>query len=171
MTVEEFCNPLKTPILVAMANQVIIDESPVSINTISQRILEACGITKSTPKIKERVDYLVRATRIKPAPDGTTLFFWKPGSDPMAYDMYRCSEDLDVRAPEDIHSSEAACAMLEAITEQYGIPPAEACAAGARKLGLTRMTPAVKELMESGLTILQDENAVTLNSRGMLEST
>ena len=171
MTVEEFTNPRNTAMLTAMANQVIIDESPVSFNTISRRILAAVGITKTSPKIKERVEYLVKATRIKPAPDGSTLFFWKPGDDPMSIDMYRVTEDPDIRGAEDVHSSEAACAILEAIREQYGIPPEGAVVAGAKKLGFARMTPAVKTLMDNGLAILQDENAVTLNSRGMLEAT
>ena len=169
MTVEEFCDPLNTPQLTAMANQVIIDESPVSYSVIASRLLEACGITKNTAKIKERVDYLIRATRRKPAPEGSVVFFWKPGSDPMAYDFYRFASPEDVRSPEDIHPSEAACAMLEAIEEQYGMPEESAFVAGAHKLGLTRMTPAVRELMDRGMTILKDENAVTLDDHGMLQ--
>ncbi|MBP5261206.1 MAG: DUF3320 domain-containing protein [Clostridiales bacterium] len=170
MSAEDFCDPRNTAELTAMANQVIIEESPVSYATISRRLLEACGITKNTAKIKDRVDYLIRATRRKPAPDGSVLFFWKPGSDPMAYDMYRYPAGEDVRDPEDIHSSEAACAMLEAIAEQYGMPEDSAFAAGARKLGLARMTPSVRELMDKGMTILKDENAVTKDDHGMLQA-
>ena len=168
MTADDFVSPANTSMLVAMANQVIIEESPVSYDLISERLKAACGITKSTPKIKDRIDYLIRATRIKPAPDGSIVFFWKPGDDPMAYDFYRTPAGEEVRDPSDVHSCEAACAMLEAITEQFGMPEESAYAAGARKLGFQRMTPSVKALMERGMTILQDENAVTLNNNGML---
>ena len=41
--------------------------------------------------------------------------------------------------------------------------------AGARKLGIARMTPAAKDLMERGMDILKNENAVTLDSNGMLQ--
>ena len=170
MTVEEFCSPRNTAHLTAMANQVIIDESPVSYALIGKRILEACGITKNSAKVKERIDYLIRATRVKPAPEGAVLFFWKSGSDPMAYDFYRIPSGGDVRDAEDIHPAEAACAMLEAIKEQYGMPEEAALAAGSRKLGLVRMTPAVRELMSRGMTILKDENAVTLDEHGMLQA-
>jgi len=170
MTADEFCNPSNTAMLVAMANQVIIDESPVCYDLIASRIKDACGITKNTPKIKERIDYLIRATRIKPAPDGKTLFYWRPGTDPMAYDFYRFGEGELLRDAGDVHSCEAACAMLEAIREEFGMPEESAYVAGAHKLGYMRMTPAVKALMERGMTILQDENAVTLNNNGMLEA-
>jgi len=169
MSVEEFCDPHQTAQLTAMANQVIIDESPVSYSLIGKRIMESCGITKNSAKVKERVDYIIRATRVKPAPDGSTVFFWKSGSDPMAYDFYRYPSDDYVREPDEVHSSEAACAMLEAIAEQYGMPEESAFAAGARKLGFARMTPSVRELMEKGMDILKDENAVTLDEHGMLQ--
>ena len=171
MTEEEFLNKSTqaTAYLVAMANKVILEESPVSANTIGIRIMEACGIAKANQKIRERIDYVVRATRVKPAPEGGTLFFWKSGDDPMAYDFYRVSPEGEVRSPEDIHPSEAACAMLEAIKEQYGIPRDAALVAGAHKLGLTRMTPSAKTLMETGMEILENENAVTLDNNGMLQ--
>ena len=170
MTADEFCDPRNTSMLTAMANQVIIDESPVSYDLIASRIKEACGITKITPKIKERINYLIRSTRIKPAPDGNVIFFWKPGSDPMAYDFYRTGTGDLLRDPSDVHPCEAACAMLEAIREEFGMPEESAYVAGAHKLGYTRMVPSVKELMERGMMILQNENAVTLNINGMLEA-
>ena len=172
MTEDEFFNKSTqaTSFLIAMANEVIIKESPVSFNTIGIRIREACGITKGGAKVNERIDYIIRATRVKPAPEGGTLFFWRKGDDPMAYDFYRYPADPeDVRQPQDIHPAEAACAMLEAIVAEYGMPLESAYVAGARKLGLTRMTPAVKELMEHGMDILQNENAVTKDSSGMLQ--
>ena len=171
MTEEEFLNKSTqaTAYLVAMANKVILEESPVSANTIGIRIMEACGIAKANQKIRERLDYIIRATRVKPAPEGGTLFFWKSGDDPMAYDFYRTSPEDEVRDPEDIHPSEAACAILEAIREQFGIPHDAALVAGAHKLGLKRMTPAVKTLMGRAMEILENENAVTLDSNGMLQ--
>ena len=171
MTEEEFCNKSTqaTKYLVAMANKVIMEESPVSYNTIGKRLMEACGITGSNQKIKERIDYVIRATRVKPAPEGGTLFFWKSGDNPMAYDFFRLSPEGDVRDPADIHPSEAACATLEAIREQFGIPRDAALVAGAHKLGLTRMTPAAKTLMETAMEILENENAVTLDNNGMLQ--
>jgi len=170
MTADEFCDPRNTPMLVAMVNQVIIDESPVSYDLIASRLKEACGIAKNTPKIKERVDYLIRSTRIKPAPDGNVLFYWKPGADPMAYDFYRTGAEDLLREPSDVHPCEAACAMIEAIREEFGMPLESAYVAGAHKLGFTRMTPSVKDLMERGMFILQNENAITLNNNGMLEA-
>ncbi|MBR2524283.1 MAG: DUF3320 domain-containing protein [Clostridiales bacterium] len=170
MSTDEFLNKSTqaTKYLTALASEVILKESPVSFNTISARIMDACGITKSNPKIRERIDYVIRATRIKPAPDGKNVFFWKPGDDPMSYDFYRLPDEGGVRDPDDIHSGEAACAIREALIEQYGMPEEEALIAGARKLGLMRMTPAVKELMTNGMTILHDDNVVTLNGNGML---
>lgn len=171
MSVDEFLNKStqSTNFLVAMANEVILKESPVSMNTIGLRIMEACGIDKPNQKIRERIDYVIRATRIKPVPDGNIIFFWKSGDDPLAYDFYRKPIADYVRDPEDIHSGEAACAILEAIREQFGIPEAESMVAGARKLGIARMTPAAKDLMERGMDILKNENAVTLDSNGMLQ--
>ena len=172
MTEEEFFNKSTqaTNLLIAMANEVIIKESPVSYNTIANRIKEACGITKGGAKVNDRIDYVVRATRVKPAPDGGTLFFWRSGDNPLAFDFYRFpTTPEDVRQPQDIHPAEAACAMLEAIVDEYGMPVESAYVAGARKLGLTRMTPAVKDLMERGFDILQNENAVTKDSSGMLQ--
>ena len=167
---EEFCDdPFRTKMLAAMIKQIVDYESPISYDLVFARIKDSCGITKDSPKIRERIKYLMDYNKIKPVPSGNKVFFWKIGDNPMAYDFYRVSPEGEVRSPEDIHPSEAACAMLEAIKEQFGIPRDAALVAGAHKLGLTRMTPAAKTLMETAMEILENENAVTLDNNGMLQ--
>ena len=171
MSADEFLNKStqSTNYLIAMANEVILKESPVSVNTIGARILEACAIEKPNKAILERINYISESTRIKPVEDGGTAFYFKRGEAPESLSFYRRPAGDYVRKAEDIYSGEAAFAILDAIREQFGIPEAESLVAGARKLGITRMTPAAKDLMERGMAILKNENAVTLDSNGMLQ--
>ena len=164
-TASELNDPLNTSYLASVVEQIVAAEAPISLSLLTSRLASLCGISRVTPKIRERVQYLCDLKKIKSYPEGENVFFWGTLS-PDTYTDYRRHDDSCKRDASDISCVEASNAILDALTVQYGMPKEDSLAEGAKLLGFKRMTEPVKALMISGFESGVGSDKFSVDDRG-----
>ena len=149
MTAAEFCDPLNTKTLQANVLAIVEKEAPISGDVLAKELIAAAGITKMTPKLRARCDYLVKSVKLQyttqkidPASeeDDEVIFLWNEGAEiGKVMDFYRTpAEGTKARKAVDIPVQEAACAARYLALSQYGMPYENLITETAKALGLSR---------------------------------
>ena len=133
MTSAEFRDARNTPMLTEAVRQIVEIEAPISFDVLVDRLCKACGITRKTPVIVERCDYLVKNARIyktaqnlsaHPTPDTKKIFLWHyEGEEDGIPEHYRVPAEGDKpRDAQDITFQEAARCAIYVCKTQFGMP-------------------------------------------------
>ena len=153
MTVSEFCDARNTKALQDMVVAIVDQESPISSEVLAKELTTIAGISKLSPKLRDRCDYLVKSIEksvklhytnqvLDPAADEPTevIFLWKDGTEMgKVMDYYRVpAEGEKARKATDIPVQEAACAANYLARTQYGMPYESLIVETCKALGLTR---------------------------------
>lgn len=133
MSSSEFRNALNTPMLAQAVREIVEAEAPISFDVLVDRLCEACGITRKSPQIVERCDYLVKYCKIHrtaqnlsehPTPDTRKIFLWHyEGEEDGIPEHYRVPAEGDKpRDAQDITFQEAARCAIYVCKTQFGMP-------------------------------------------------
>ena len=138
MTSSEFCDARNTKSLQDQVIAIVEQESPVSSDVLAKELITMAGISKMTPKLRERCAYLVRSIEksvklqytsqkldlASDDDDSEVIFLWKDGTEiGKVMDFYRVpAEGEKPRKAADIPVQEAACAARYLAVSQYGMP-------------------------------------------------
>lgn len=138
---------------------VVDTEAPLSVDLLTDRLCEACGIKRKTPPVKERMDYLIKLLKysvtiqnitLNKAPDCDRQFIWKDSTSPWRIpETYRCDSDRDA---DQVPIEEAACAAIFLARTQFGMPRDALIRETGKVLGFKTSTPKVKDLCDSAIT-------------------
>jgi hypothetical protein len=154
MTAAEFCDPLNTKNLQAGVIAIVDQESPISSEALAKELIASAGISKMTPKLRDRCSYLVKSIEksvnlryttqkldLSSEEDDEVIFLWKDGSEiGKVMEFYRRPADGEkARKATDIPVQEAACAANYLARSQYGMPYESLIVETAKALGLTRV--------------------------------
>ena len=149
MTAADFCDPLNTKALQANVLAIVEKEAPISGDVLAKELIATAGITKMTPKLRARCEYLVKSVKLQyttqkidPASeeDDEVIFLWNEGAEiGKVMDFYRTpAEGTKARKAVDIPVQEAACAARYLAVSQYGMPYENLITETAKSLGLSR---------------------------------
>ena len=145
MSAVTFCDPLYTKALTELAPRIAQAESPVSFDTVTSEMLELVGITKTTPTLKARCEYLIKKTRLPYTVqslngDDECRFLWiDQASSNEIYPFYRVPNAGEKpRKAGDIPVQEAARAVIDTAEAQYGLPKESLITETAKVLGFAR---------------------------------
>ena len=154
MSAAEFCDPMNTKYLQSSVVAIVDQESPVSSDVLAKELISLAGLTKMTPKLRDRCSYLVKSIekssglryttqRLDPAAedeDAEVIFLWKEGTEiGKVMDFFRVpAEGEKPRKASDIPVQEAACAAHYLAKSQYGMPYGNLIVETCKALGFTR---------------------------------
>ena len=186
MTAADFCDAFKTKYLQECVVAIVDQESPVSSDVLAKELISLAGISKMTPKLRERCSYLVRSIEksvklhyttqrldlSSEDDDSEVIFLWKDGTElGKVMDYYRVPAAGDKpRKAQDIPVQEAACAANYLAVSQYGMPYTNLITETGKALGFTRVPEdsdnyklgkrAVDYCIRQGLLMLDDDGFV-----------
>ncbi|MBR3341905.1 MAG: DUF3320 domain-containing protein [Clostridiales bacterium] len=153
MTAGEFCDALNTKSLQASVMAIVDQESPVSSDALARELITLAGISKMTPKLRDRCSYLIKSIEksvnlhyttqkldLASEEDDEVIFLWKDGFEiGRVMDYYRVPSDgTKPRKAADIPVQEAACAANYLARSQYGMPYDSLIVETAKTMGLSR---------------------------------
>ncbi len=154
MTSSEFCDARNTKSLQDQVIAIVEQESPVSSDVLAKELITMAGISKMTPKLRERCAYLVRSIEksvklqytsqkldlASDDDDSEVIFLWKDGTEiGKVMDFYRVpAEGEKPRKAADIPVQEAACAARYLAVSQYGMPYESLITETCKALGFSR---------------------------------
>lgn len=134
-------------------------EAPISIELLTNRLCEACGIKRKTPGVKDRVEYLIKEMKYpvtlqnntpEKSSDADVKFVWKaPGDAWKIADVYRTGGDRDADM---MPIEEASCAAVYLARSQFGMPREALISETGKALGFKTVTPAVKRMCDNAIT-------------------
>ena len=133
MTSEEFRDARNTSMLAQAVVEIVEAEAPLSFDVLVDRMCTACGITRKSPQIIERCEYLVKYSKIhqtaqnlalNPTPETKKIFLWRfAGEEDGLTEHFRQPAEGDKpRDAQDITLQEAARAAVYVAKTQYGMP-------------------------------------------------
>ena len=133
MTSEEFRDARNTQMLSQAVLEIVEAEAPISFDVLTDRLCAACGITRKSPQIIERCEYLVKYSKIhqtaqnlalNPTPETKKVFLWRhEGEEDGLTEHFRKPAEGDKpRDAQDITLQEAARAAVYVAKTQYGMP-------------------------------------------------
>ncbi|MCR4702958.1 MAG: DUF3320 domain-containing protein [Saccharofermentans sp.] len=154
MTAAEFCDARNTKYLQENVMKIVDQESPVSSDVLAKKLITLAGISKMTPKLRDRCAYLIKSIeksarlqytnqKLDPASDeddSEVIFLWKDGIQiGKVMDYYRVPVSGEkARRAADIPVQEAACAADYLARSQYGMPYESLIVETCKALGLSR---------------------------------
>lgn len=154
MNSSEFCDARNTKSLQDQVIAIVEQESPVSSDVLAKELITMAGISKMTPKLRERCSYLVRSIEksaklqytsqkldlASDDDDSEVIFLWKEGTEiGRVMDYYRVpAEGEKPRKAADIPVQEAACAARYLAVSQYGMPYESLIFETCKALGFSR---------------------------------
>ena len=154
MTSSEFCDPMNTRILQESVMAIVDQEAPLSADVLSRELIALAGISKVTPKLRERCSYLIKSIEKSVKlhytsqkldlesddDDSEVIFLWKDGTEiGKVMDFYRVpAEGGKPRKAPDIPVQEAACAARYLAESQYGMPYESLITETCKALGFAR---------------------------------
>ena len=172
LTPAQFADEMNISELTKAARQIIAAEAPLTTELFAQRLCDACGITRKTAAVKNRVDYILKALKNTVTLQNITLcrasendrqFIWKEPQDAwhiMSY--YRVpGEGMKVRKADDIPVEEAACAAIAVCRAQFGMPRDALVTETGRALGFSVVAPMVKLLCEQAIDLAIERGQLT----------
>ena len=155
MTAAEFCDARNTKYLQESVVAIVERESPVSSDQLAKELIVSAGISKMTPKLRDRCAYLVKsieknaklqytAQKLDLASeddDSEVIFLWKDCTEiGKVMDYYRVpAQGEKPRKAADIPVQEAACAANYLAKSQYGMPYESLIVETCKALGLSRV--------------------------------
>lgn len=163
MTSAEFRDARNTPMLTEAVRQIVEIEAPISFDVLIDRLCKDCGITRKTPVIVERCDYLVKNARIyktaqnlsaHPTPDTKKIFLWHyEGEEDGIPEHYRVPAEGDKpRDAQDITFQEAARCAIYVCKTQFGMPREDLIRQTSHALGFKNSGGWVGNLSEAAVT-------------------
>ena len=172
LTAAQFADAQNISLLTDAVRKVINTEAPISTELLLQRLCDACGNTRKTAAVKDRVDYILKSLKYNVTLQNNTLnkdpkcdrhFIWKePGEAWRVMETYRVSEEgTPPRKADEIPVEEAACAVVTVCRAQYGLPREALLTEAGRALGFTVVSPAVKNLCEQAADLAINAGLLT----------
>ena len=134
--------------------QVVRMEAPISASLLYKRVLRACGIPRTTPRIAGYLDSLIHD--LKTTSD-TFLTVWGDDQDPDSYPFIRCSNERDAA---DIPICEVFNAAKLVLEEQGALPEENLIREMARLFGYSRVGDNVYKAMSDGIQYAVKAQAV-----------
>lgn len=158
LTAAQFADPINIDLLKKAVKDIVDAEAPVSMDVLTDRLCEACGIKRKTPPVKERIDYLIKLLKLpvtvqnitlNKAPECDVSFVWKDTHGPWRIpETFRCGSE---READQVPVEEAACAAVWLARTQFGMPRDALVSETGKALGFRTSSPKVKLMCENAI--------------------
>jgi hypothetical protein len=142
-------------------------EAPVSREVLCKRVLEAWGISRMGARISRRFDELFSALRVKSTSIENTVFYWRPGVEPLSYDDFRVpsSDEKSRRGLEQIPPEEIASAVKYILNQQIGLLMEDLDREISRIFGFARCTESMQKSIRAGVDIAIKKKWATIDGK------
>ena len=121
---QEFYLPSADASIQKVIEAVVRQEGPVHLDVLSKRVAAHWGITRLGQNIRDRVEKLIRAARVKRVHHDGAVFLWQLDCDPEQYRMFRIPglNDEDRRSIDQIAPEEIIAAAMHVLERQISLP-------------------------------------------------
>ena len=169
---EEFYLPENLGTVVAIAQNILATEAPISKKSLYRKINAVWGIARLGSRSEAVLEAALSRVQKQEVIYNGNVFYWLVDQDPNVYEGYRIddiSEGGFKRSMDDIATVEVINALLEVLDEQISLTEEDLVRETARKFGYTRLgsvidsavTYAITIALENGY-IIQDHNRYLL---------
>ncbi|MCR5594180.1 MAG: DUF3320 domain-containing protein [Saccharofermentans sp.] len=181
LTAQQFADPVNISLLKREAVKVIEAEAPVSMDTLMDRLCEACGIKRKTNQVKERCYYICKELKLGQSVENLTKKKDSNYSDPGYEKLFLFASQDDVgkitqtfrvhedkstlREAKDISVEEAACAAIYTARTQMGMPYEDLLVEAGKAMGLPMSTPTSKLLFAQAVDLAVMRGELTHGDR------
>ena len=169
---EEFYLPENLGTVVAIAQNILATEAPISKKSLYRKINAVWGIARLGSRSEAVLEAALSRVQKQEVIYNGNVFYWLVDQDPNVYEGYRIddiSEGGFKRSMDDIATVEVINALLEVLDEQISLTEEDLVRETARKFGYTRLgnviehsvTYAITSALEKGL-IKEEHNRYLL---------
>ncbi len=150
-TSEDFYQITSRPKIINVIKKTIEQESPISHNLLSKRVLECWGISRSGSKVDSIINDAISALHSKVTVTLGKKFYWGDNQEPDTYISYRVSNDEDKRTMDDICEQEVAIAIYQIMENQCSLSRDDLVRETGKLFGFSRIGNVIEKSVESGI--------------------
>ena len=138
----EVSNPSFQNRIYRVVEQIILQESPLSVNQLTCRMLTAFGLDAQDEELQRHCASLWRKLGLRITREGDLNYVWRTDCDPDEYRQFRVSgSGAHFRAPEDVSCQESANAACAVLAREIALIPADLAREAAVLLGYSPAQP------------------------------
>lgn len=152
---------------------VVEAEGPISESLLTRRVIQSYSIARAGGRIQSFLAMVFKELKFPVTTQGEDRFYWAASQNPETYRAFRTNgEGENRRSAKEIPVQEAANAVCSALEEQFSLPQEDLIRAAAKQMGISRIGPAVKALVQSGMEYAQEQGRIHPSDNGnwMLQS-
>ena len=148
---------------------VIESEAPVSEARLSRRVIQSFGITRSTPKVQNRLSQLVDSLELQSTIQYEDRFIWRKDQNPDEYAFVRANgEGDDKRDVKEIPVQEAANAVCLVLHEQISMSHDDLVRESAKLMNFSRITANVNAAFDAAVQYADSKGFLSTDENGNL---
>ena len=156
---------LNRRLLDADIKQIIAIEQPVTLGTITKRIMSIYGMTRTSDRLRHVMDKSLERAYIDPMSLPENPAYWTDENAAKGYDKYRVASNRDI---DDIPSIEIKNAIVLAMSQQLSVPVAELQKQIANMFGFGRRTSKTDQAIDRVLQYLVDHQVVSIHDGNVM---
>lgn len=168
---DAFTDPYYEKELQEKIQQVIKEEAPVSLSTLTKRVVQSCGIGRAGSRIQNHLNTIIDKMNLKMTTQGDTIFYWNEHQKPESYVGFRINGNSENRRDiRDVAVQEISNAIHIILHEQISMSQEDLLRETANKLGYTRLGNNMLCALMMGIQYAREQGGVstTLNDRFVL---
>ena len=169
LSAEDFVQPSCKKIIKDAIKAVIESEAPVSEARLSRRVIQSFGITRSTPKVQNRLSQLVDSLELQSTIQYEDRFIWRKDQNPDEYAFVRANgEGDDKRDVKEIPVQEAANAVCLVLHEQISMSHDDLVRESAKLMNFSRITANVNAAFDAAVQYADSKGFLSTDENGNL---
>jgi hypothetical protein len=149
---EDFLQPYNKTKIIGQINHILQQESPISKNLLSKRLLAAWGISRIGSRAAAHIETILPTLEMKTSQEGKNIILWKQQHNPSEYSIFRLSElEVHKRDADDLPPEEIANAVRSILINQISLPKVDLIRETSKLLGYARTGSNLETAVSSGI--------------------
>ena len=150
-------SPDAVPVLERQMKTIVSVESPVTVNYLFHKVMEACEVSRMTQRVETRLKEVLERCPFIVTDNGRQAVVW---ADADAAQSLNCFRSPSERDSSDIPVEEYACAMRFVLAQQLSLGTDDLKRQTSLQMGFARMGGNLDEMLSLALVLLQNTNLV-----------
>ena len=169
VSAEDFLEPRNERSIRSRIEQVMREEAPVSLNVLTKRVVQSCGITRVGSRLQGHVVRILNTMGYQSTSQEDATVYWEKSQYPSLYSGFRTSGEGDnKREIRDVPVQEIANAVCTVLHEQISMEWDDLLRETAAKLGYTRLGSNVQAAVTQGIEYAREQELVNAGATGTL---
>ena len=149
---EDFYNPTSINKMISMIEEIIEVESPISINVLKKKLINAWGISRSGAQVDNIYERALSASKKQIKSDVYNQFLWKAKENIADYNVYRVYDsEGNKRAIIDIACEEIKNVIKEVMAEVISLDYKDLIRETANRLGFVKVSEQIEEVVGNAI--------------------